>query len=151
MYFKTTIEADVIQPYPPVHNEGHHFITLDAANEYANEWVKYKKNLERLLEWATNISSFNNIDVKEIREICTELNQCILIKSEKFELKTNPSFRANLLKMIQDSDTLDVVFGIKPIDDKLRALAIKCNSTEFECKKTISCISITGTKTPEKD
>jgi hypothetical protein len=123
-----------------------HMMTLEEAQSVEEDWRAYKAMLAQLLEWATTISSPNFMDKKDIYDLCQKMNKVVLIDYEKFELKADPKFKKRLLLMINGSDSLDIIFGLKPITQKLSDYALSVNSDALTGKSKIACVVMTGRK-----
>jgi hypothetical protein len=114
-----------------------HFISLEYSQEFQKRWEKFRDDLNKLLE--------NVLDDKcgkdDLVPLATTLKETLLINYERFDFKSNPGFRHALIKLILDSDFLDVQFGLKLIDGKLHQ---HDKSGVLKGKESISCVMLTG-------
>jgi hypothetical protein len=132
-----SVIADI--PPRPIENLKH-FISWEDSVKFEKHWEEFRDNLNKLLELIIKDKKGN----ADLIPLANFLNETLLINYERFDFKSNSGFRHALIKLILDSDCLDVQFGSKPISQDLRDQAKEAKSNAFDDKQFISCVMLTG-------
>lgn len=122
---------DQSQAFPK--DDGHK-LAIKEAKEFAANWTLFKTEFDQLLHDTSN--PLLNYDSHKLIERINMLRKYAFINYETFEFKNNSIFKDRLVKMIQSSDSLQIVFGMRGVEPDYAEM----EPMTFEGRSLMSCV-----------